>query len=84
MAFDYSRLSLGELIDMLSIVNIKIFMLVEGVMQAPEDIESMDFDSIIHLAKCGKKAQILNSQRSALKNQIDRVLEGLEMKDVKY
>lgn len=82
MDFDASKLTLGELVDALTIVNLKIFMLVDKVIASPEDIASMTVGQLIELAKSGKKAQQLNTQRSQLKNAID-TLVGIGAKDVK-
>ena len=83
MEHDASELTLSELIDALTIVNLKIFMLVDKVMDAPEEIESMTMEALVVLAKSGKKAQLLNLQRSKLKNAIDKKVLGIVDKDIK-
>jgi hypothetical protein len=83
MEHDAGQLTLGELVDALTIVNLKIFMLVDKVMASPEEIESMTMDRVVELAKNGKKAQLLNMQRSKLKNAIDRMMMGIAEKDIK-
>jgi len=82
MVYDYTHYSIGELVDMLSIVNLKIFMLVDITLSAPEDIENLDMNELVKIAKAGTKAAKLNSQRSALKNAIDKMILNIE-KDIK-
>lgn len=83
MEHDAGELTLSELIDALTIVNLKIFMLVDKVMDAPEEIEAMTMEALVVLAKSGKKAQLLNMQRSKLKNAIDKKVLGIVDKDIK-
>lgn len=61
------ELSLGELIDRLSIVNVKVFKLVEFIETGKDDPE---------VADAARKVQALNRQRSDLKNEIDRMFSG--------
>lgn len=85
MAFEYDveRLTIAELIDALTIVNLKVFALVDLIGMAPDEIEALTPEDVIKIAKAGKKAQSLNLQRSRLKNAIDRRLSNIEEKDIK-
>lgn len=56
--------TIGELIDILSVTNIKIFMLVEKAQKGEASPEE------------SKKIQDLNSYRSQLKNAINQELGG--------
>ena len=58
-------------------------MLVQNVIDSPEDIATLDYDKLVLLAESGKKAQTLNSQRSALKNRLDELLEHVPDKALK-
>jgi len=62
--------TLGSLIDKLSVVNIKIFHLVDAI----EDKNADD----IAVAAAARKAQTLNRERSSLINEIN---ENLGVKD---
>lgn len=65
--------SIGELIDKLSIVNIKIFHLVDIIQ------EDQDNDKV---ASSARNAQSLNKERSKMINQINKILGDLQ-EDVK-
>lgn len=62
--------SLGSLIDELSVVNIKIYHLIDTIEREPTD-------KIV--AESARKAQILNRQRSKLINEINERLGQNEM-----
>lgn len=59
------ELSVSELVDRLIVVNIKIYHLVDVIKGSANDAD---------VAEAARKAQALNSQRSELKNEIDRKL----------
>ncbi len=60
------RKSVGELIDELSIVNVKIFHLVDVVDQSEDEKE---------VAEAAKKLHKLNRRRVELKNALDSILD---------
>lgn len=57
--------SLGELVDMLSVVNVKMYHMVDIVEQSSDDNE---------VAKISRKLASLNRQRSELKNAINKAI----------
>jgi len=65
--------SISELIDKLSIINIKIFKCVEI-------IEHESNDQVV--AEAARKAQLLNKQRSHIKNEIDLLLGKCDINDL--
>ncbi len=65
--------SIGELIDRLTIVNLKIFYCVDLIEHSPHE-------RIV--AENAKKAQLLNKERSRLINEINRVM-GSDRVEVK-
>lgn len=61
--------TLGSLIDKLSIVNVKLFMVQEVVHNAAASGEGLDSDTV-------KKLHVLNSQRNRLITEIDLTFAG--------
>jgi hypothetical protein len=62
------RYSLAELIDMLTIINLKIFMLVDEVEKGSDPNK---------VSKAAKKTQELNRRRSELKNAINEIADNI-------
>ena len=61
--------TIGQLIDELSILNVKVYHLVDIIHDEGDDSK---------VAEAARKAQELNLQRSRLVNEIDRLLTGKE------
>lgn len=68
------NITISELIDRLSIINVKVFHLVDIIENSNDEKE---------IAYSAKKAQELNKQRSLIKNEIETALSTEATKEIK-